>query len=101
MAMYKYSAFSQAHSIRVIELLPSRKKSESLSIRLKEVLLDGLSVFEAVLYSWEGQSPDQGIVCDGQEPLITATCQAALLEVGTYGCRTLGGQPSLAVRLTS
>jgi hypothetical protein len=48
MAMYKYSAFSQAHSIRVIELLPSRKKSESLSIRLKEVPLDDLSVFEAL-----------------------------------------------------
>ena len=73
--MYKYSTFSQSNSIRVIELLSSWKRREPLAICLKEMPLDDTSRLEALSYSWDGQN---SIVCDGQELLITATCEEAL-----------------------
>jgi hypothetical protein len=50
-------------------------------IRLLEVSIDRPPNFEALSYAWEGQSLDQSIICDSENLLISATCQAALFRL--------------------
>ncbi|PVH74074.1 hypothetical protein DL98DRAFT_389945, partial [Cadophora sp. DSE1049] len=45
---------------------------------LKEVDLDDFPVFDALSNAWEGQAANEGIICDGNELLISSTCKAAL-----------------------
>lgn len=76
--MYRYSALTSDHSIRLIELLSSRNTDAPVSIRLAEAFLDNPLKFEALSYAWEGQVPDSLILCNGETLLITKTCLAAL-----------------------
>jgi hypothetical protein len=50
-------------------------------IRLLEVSINRPPNFEALSYAWEGQSLDQSIICDSENLLISATCQAALFRL--------------------
>lgn len=77
--MFQHTVISQRRAIRVIELLPA-KSGKPLAIRLKEVNLDDAR-FEALSYSWEGQSSNQVIQCDERELQISATCSSALARV--------------------
>jgi hypothetical protein len=76
--MYKYLSLTNPQSIRVLELQPEEKNNSDLVTRLLEVSIDDPPNFEALSYAWEGQSFDQGIVCDEERLLISATCKAAL-----------------------
>lgn len=79
--MYKYLSLADPRSIRVLELEPEQKNNSDLVTRLLEVSIDDPPSFEALSYAWEGQSFDQGIVCDEESLLISATCKAALLRL--------------------
>jgi hypothetical protein len=76
--MYEYHPLSTSRSIRVIELLPSRVAKRILAVNLREVSLDENPDFEALSYAWESQTPDQKIVCNGQELLVTRNCEAVM-----------------------
>jgi hypothetical protein len=78
MERYTYSSLSQPRSIRAIELSPSSKVTNPISIHLREISLDSSSKFDALSYSWENQTFTQKISCEGKELLITPTCEAAL-----------------------
>jgi hypothetical protein len=79
--MYKYLSLLDPRTIRVLELEPEQKNSSDLVTRLLEVSIDDPPTFEALSYAWEGQRFDQGIVCDEESLLISATCKAALLRL--------------------
>jgi hypothetical protein len=79
--MYEYTALTEPHSIRVLELQPSWKRDADLVIRLLEVSIDKPPNFEALSYAWESQELDQRIMCDGDTLLISATCKAALVRL--------------------
>jgi hypothetical protein len=79
--MYKYTALTERHSIRILELQPAWKRDADLIIKLLEVSTDQPPNFEALSYAWESQGLNQSISCDGEILLISTTCKAALLRL--------------------
>jgi hypothetical protein len=73
---YSYRPLQSPKSIRLINLKPSRKGA--LVCTLIEASLDKAPPYEALSYSWDGQSRDQYISCDGKNLAVTANCKAAL-----------------------
>jgi hypothetical protein len=73
---YSYRPLEKPKSIRLIELQPSRKGA--LNCDLIEVPLEESPPYEALSYTWDGQSRDQYINCEGRNLAVTANCKAAL-----------------------
>jgi len=73
---YVYSALNRRRSIRLIQV--QRFETETVEIGLFEVSLSSAPPYNALSYSWDGQSPDRHIVCDGKDLSVTPNCEAAL-----------------------
>ncbi|RYO95014.1 hypothetical protein DL764_007756 [Monosporascus ibericus] len=77
--------------IRVLDLLPSRKRGAPLQCKTREVRLGGRKVrYEALSYVWGARTGDCPIVCNDQELLVTPSCRDALIQLRrSFRIRTL------------
>ena len=95
-AEYEHKALRSPRSIRVIKLKGTsgglfRRSGpdQPLKIELEEVSLDKFPSFEALSYTWDGQSPDRPIQCHGKIMNITRNCEVALFRLRTKSQRHL------------
>jgi len=93
---YKHKPLSSARCIRVIILKGTSRglfkrslPDQPLDIELEEVPLDGNPSYEALSYTWDGQSPDQPIRCHGRTLKITRNCEIALFRLRNSSKRRL------------
>ena len=111
--MYKHRPLSSARSIRVINLKGTRRSlfhslfgwlssaeqqqqqlqlqqhQQPLEVELEEVSLDSSPSYEALSYTWDGQTPDRPIKCHGRTMKITKNCETALLRLRRKSDRRL------------
>ncbi|PVH82606.1 hypothetical protein DL98DRAFT_373041, partial [Cadophora sp. DSE1049] len=66
---------------RLLRLHPASDTSSPLSGSLVEVPLEDLQDYEAISYTWDDQIHTLAITCDGDELLVTANCEDALLPL--------------------
>src|ERR1700759_2110753 len=78
---YKYRPLSSLQCIRVLELEPSRQKTNQLKGRLIEVDLTTTCVYDTLSYAWGYINGDCSFVCEGQEILVTKNCESAMREL--------------------
>lgn len=82
-APYRHTLLTSAESIRVIYLQPSTDFWSPLSCSLAVLELAQYTErqdaqYTALSYSWDAQTPDREVYCDGNTLLVTANCEAAL-----------------------
>lgn len=72
-----------ARSIRVIKLLPSRRRTDPLKCSIKHLHLDHVSAqpYEALSYVWGEPTRRWPLDCDGKELLVTKNCHEALVNL--------------------
>ena len=82
-APYRHIQLTHSDCIRVIHLQPSPHLSSPLSCTLAVVDFSQYTErqdaeYTALSYSWDAQTPDKEVRCDGGILLVTANCEAAL-----------------------
>ena len=75
---YQYDAL-HARQIRLLEIV----SSEIPTIRLRRVALDRAPIYEAVSYTWDGQTCEEPILCNGRYLLTTRNCIRLLQRLRT------------------
>lgn len=96
-ATYKHKPLKTARSIRVLKLKGtsrgifsrSSNPNKELEVELEEVSLDSSPKYEALSYTWEGQTAERPIKCGGKVFKITRNCEAALFVLRTASERRL------------
>ncbi len=66
-----------------------QQQQPPLEVELKEVSLDSSQSYEALSYTWDGQTPDRSILCHGCTMKITRNCERALLRLRKKSDRCL------------
>lgn len=86
MTVFKHSALN-SNSFRLIRLKPSFSSTAPLSCQLVHFGLTSHPRYEALSYTWEGQTPCQPIQCDGSVLLVTPNVEASLRQLRRYAFR--------------
>ncbi|RYP83369.1 hypothetical protein DL769_001393 [Monosporascus sp. CRB-8-3] len=88
---FQHTPLKLHRGIRVVDLLPSRKRDAPLQCKTREVRLGDREVrYEALSYVWGARTGDCPIVCNGQELLVTPNCHDALVQLRrSFRIRTL------------
>jgi hypothetical protein len=84
---FSYPLLAEPQSIRVLQLLPARNRSNALQCELKVVSLTDRPSYEALSYAWDSQLPSDAITCGNHEIAITANCASALRRLRRRFCR--------------
>ncbi|KAK4210129.1 heterokaryon incompatibility protein-domain-containing protein [Rhypophila decipiens] len=74
--VYAYAPLGSRSSIRVLKLQGSDGPDAEACCTLEEQVLESGQAYEAISYTWEGQTPSQRINCDGLNMLVTENCAA-------------------------
>jgi hypothetical protein len=81
---YKYRSLSSELCIRVVALAPAISRGCPIRCELIEIDLNAAVLtrpaYEALSYAWGTPKGDRPILCEGQEILVTKTCEAALRQ---------------------
>ncbi|KAF7514131.1 hypothetical protein GJ744_004456 [Endocarpon pusillum] len=75
---YVYRPLSAAHSLRILKIFGDSSPLSTLRCELFEVSLANNPGYEAISYTWGGQTPSQIILCEGKQLLVTKNCETAL-----------------------
>jgi Heterokaryon incompatibility protein (HET) len=83
---YIYSPIA-ARSFRILKIFSGSSYQSILRCELIEASLDNRPGYEAISYTWGGQTPSQIIICEGRQLLVTRNCETALrhFRPGTKG----------------
>jgi len=106
---FQYPKLNDPREFRVLELEPSFSPHATLSCKLITTKLtdDDQSsgppryAYEALSYTWDGQIPDRRVNCQGNDLLITANCEAALLQLRQRWRRRILWIDSICINQTS
>ncbi|KAI1246483.1 hypothetical protein MGN70_013383 [Eutypa lata] len=88
---FQHTPLTLHRGIRVLDLLPSRKRNAPLECKTREIALgDPHEPYKAISYVWGERVGTCPISCNGQEMLVTPNCRDALLQLrSSYRTRTL------------
>ena len=75
---FTYPSLALPNSIRMLKLRGTPFQESPLDCQLLEISLDKPPKYEAISYSWDGQSPSCEIICNERKLLVTKNCVAAL-----------------------
>lgn len=77
---YTHSPITEPRRIRVFSIASASSEDEDIRGFLTEISLDTepIEKYYALSYTWDGQHPDQEILCGGSKFLVTKNCFAAL-----------------------
>src|SRR5271155_4972771 len=75
---YVYCQIAAASSLRILKIFGDSSYQSILRCELLEISLDDHPGYEAISYTWGGQTPSQIILCEGKQLLVTKNCEAAL-----------------------
>ncbi|KAF2272702.1 HET-domain-containing protein [Westerdykella ornata] len=78
MATYSYKLLTAPDSFRLLKLYGEDEPTETLRCELLEFTIKDPPSYEAISYTWDGQTPSQPISCDGKQLLVTKNCESAL-----------------------
>lgn len=85
---YQYRPL-QHRQIRVLEIRKQKRLDGTHGITelyLRHVALNKKAKYEAISYTWDGQTCDVPIVCDGQTLLVTPNCIRLLARLARRKC---------------
>lgn len=88
---FQHTPLELHRGIRVLDLLPSRKRNAPLECKTREIALgDPHEPYKAISYVWGERVGTCPISCNGREMLVTPNCRDALLQLRSwYRTRTL------------
>ncbi|KAK8129087.1 hypothetical protein PG984_010195 [Apiospora sp. TS-2023a] len=79
---YHHKPLASKRRIRVLDLLPARKRDAPVRCRIRQIRLkDARDQYEALSYVWGAKEGSVPIDCEGRQLLVTPNCHDALIEL--------------------
>lgn len=76
---FQHTPLTEERRTRIIEVLPAKTESAPIKTRLREAPVDGSpQPYDALSYTWGGQTPDRTIQCNGKLLEVTANVEGAI-----------------------